>query len=71
MSQKEPSLQPAVRKKKCQICGAEYIYPEKNSLATRFYCAMCAPLSSDLKKILSRMTKRIQTLEAKLNAQSS
>lgn len=70
MPRKEPVLQPSTRDKKCQVCGEEYVYPEKESPATRFHCAICAPLPADIKKILSRMAKRIQTLETKLNAQS-
>jgi polyferredoxin len=66
MSRKEIKLQPATRDKKCQVCGADYIYPEKDSKATRFHCELCAGLPTHYRKILTRMGKRIQSLERKL-----
>lgn len=67
MLKKERPLQPATKDKTCQICGTEYVYPEKDSAATRFYCALCAGLPEPQKKIMTRMAKRIQSLERKLN----
>lgn len=67
---KERRLQPATREKTCQICGTEYIYPEKGTNATRFHCEACSDLPANQKKILTKMAKRIQTLERQLNKQS-
>jgi hypothetical protein len=63
---KETRLQPATREKKCQVCGSEYVYPERDSRATRFHCASCASLPTHLRKVLTRLGKRIQVLERKL-----
>jgi hypothetical protein len=62
---KEPKLQPATREKKCQVCGSEYVYPERDSKATRFHCASCADLPTHFRKVLTRLGKRIQALERK------
>jgi hypothetical protein len=66
MVKKELPLQPATKDKKCQVCGSEYTYPEKGSHATRFHCHTCAALPEAIRKILTKMSKRIQTLERKL-----
>lgn len=66
MARKELPLQPATKDKTCQVCGTEYTYPEKGSNATRFHCATCAGLPDNFRKILTKMSKRIQTLERKL-----
>mgnify|MGYP001555946315 CR=1 FL=1 len=65
---KERKLQPATRDKTCPVCGAAYIYPEKGSRATRFHCEDCAVLPAHFRKILTRLGKRIQTLEKKLKS---
>ncbi|MEZ5278432.1 MAG: hypothetical protein R3F07_18765 [Opitutaceae bacterium] len=62
---KELKVQPATRDKTCQVCGTVYVYPEKGSRATRFHCETCAPLPAPLLKVLTRLGKRIQTLERK------
>jgi predicted aldo/keto reductase-like oxidoreductase len=66
MARKEPKLQPASKDKKCQICGTEYTYPQKDSRSTRFHCELCAELTPIHRKVMSRMAKRIQQLERKL-----
>ena len=66
MPVKEIKLQPATRDKTCGVCGETYTYPEKNSKATRFHCELCAGLPSHYRKILTRMGKRIQSLERKI-----
>lgn len=66
MAKKEPRLQPASKDKKCQICGTEYTYPQKDSKSTRFQCEVCAELPPLHKKIMTRMAKRITSLERKL-----
>jgi hypothetical protein len=66
MPEKKIKLQPATREKKCQICGESYIYPEKNSNATRFHCEVCVELPPAHRKILGRMAKRIELLERKI-----
>ena len=66
MPVKEIKLQPATREKTCGACGEKYIYPEKGSKATRFHCELCAELPSHYRKILTRMGKRIQSLERKI-----
>lgn len=63
---KERKLQPATRDKTCSACGVVYVYPEKGSRATRFHCETCAELPTHFRKILTRLGKRIQTLEKKL-----
>lgn len=68
MTVKKIKLQPATRDKTCQICGEPYVYPEKNSDATRFHCEVCAGLSPAHRKILGRMAKRIASLERKLKS---
>lgn len=65
---KEPRLQPATRDKTCQICGTDYTYPAKGSNATRFHCEVCAELPASQRKILTKMSKRIQSLERKLKS---
>jgi hypothetical protein len=65
---KEPRLQPATREKTCQVCGTSYVYPEKGSKATRFNCESCAELPAHFRKILARMSRRIQNLERKINS---
>jgi hypothetical protein len=66
MPVKERKLLPATRQKMCQVCGTDYTYPELNSKATRFHCELCAELPTHHRKILTRMGKRIQSLERKL-----
>ena len=66
MAKKELPLQPATKDKTCQVCGESYTYPEKGSNATRFHCAVCAALPETLRKILIKMSKRIQSLERKM-----
>ena len=66
MPVKEIKVQPATRQKKCQVCGTEYTYPELDSQATRFHCELCAVLPTHYRKILTRMGKRIQSLERTL-----
>ncbi|NDV63470.1 hypothetical protein G0Q06_13475 [Puniceicoccales bacterium CK1056] len=68
MPEKKIKLQPATRDKKCQVCGAPYVYPEQNSNATRFHCEVCAQLPPAHRKILGRMAKRIDSLERKLKS---
>jgi hypothetical protein len=63
---KEPKLQPATKEKTCQVCGTAFVYPEKDSRATRFHCEACAVLPASFLKVLNRLGKRIQTLERKL-----
>lgn len=65
---KEPKVQPASRNKTCPVCGTAYVYPEKGSRATRFHCETCAALPTELRKVLTRLGKRIQTLERKLSS---
>jgi hypothetical protein len=64
---KEIKLQPASREKTCQVCGNSYVYPEKDSRATRFHCESCAELPLHFRKVLACLSKRIQTLERKIN----
>ncbi|MGC9450335.1 MAG: hypothetical protein ACP5I4_02715 [Oceanipulchritudo sp.] len=66
MPAKEPRLLPATKEKTCQICGESYVYPEKESNATRFHCEACAGLPAQYRKILTKMSKRIQSLERKV-----
>ena len=68
MARKEMPLQPATKDKKCQVCGAEYTYPEKASPATRFHCSLCAGLPEPYRKVMARLSKRIHDLERKLKA---
>jgi len=63
---KDPKLQPATREKTCQVCGSTFIYPEKGSKATRFHCESCADLPVHFRKTLTRLGKRIRTLERKI-----
>ncbi len=65
---KESRLQPATRVKTCQVCGSTFVYPEKASKATRFHCESCADLPAHFRKVLTRLGKRIQTLERKIKA---
>ena len=69
MAKKELPLQPASKEKTCQVCGTGYTYPEKGTNATRFHCAACAALPDAFRKILTKMSKRIQSLERKLKSQ--
>ena len=66
MARKEMPLQPATKEKKCQVCGTEYIYPEKGSPSTRFHCEVCAGLPEAVRKAMGRLAKRVQELERKL-----
>jgi hypothetical protein len=68
MPAKKPKLQPATREKTCQVCGESYIYPEKDSKATRFHCDVCVELPPAHRKILGRMAKRIASLEKQLKS---
>jgi len=63
MPAKPPRLQPATREKSCQVCGANYTYPERGSTATRFHCELCAGLDPDTRKVLQRLAQRVQQLE--------
>ena len=63
MPAKKLKPQPATREKTCTICGVTYTYPEASSAATRHVCELCSGLSVPHRKVLVRMTKRIQTLE--------
>ncbi len=69
MARKEPRLQPATKEKKCQICGTEYTYPQKDSRSTRFHCELCAELPPTQRKVMGRLAKRVQMLERKLKTQ--
>lgn len=69
MPAKPKRIQPATRDKTCQVCGASYVYPQVNSNATRFHCELCVELSPAHRKVLGRMTKRIETLERHLKKQ--
>lgn len=63
MPVKKPRPQPATREKTCAVCGEAYTYPEPGSPATRHLCALCCELSARQRKVLTRMGKRIQSLE--------
>lgn len=63
MSVKTPRPQPATREKICRICGADYIYPVKDSAATRHVCELCSDLPMHQRKVLTRMSQRIEKLE--------
>ena len=56
-------LQPATREKKCTICSVTYIYPEKDSQATRRVCDLCINLSPHEMKVIKRLNDRIIKLE--------
>jgi predicted nucleic acid-binding Zn ribbon protein len=67
MPDKQTRLLPATRDKVCKICGTAYRYPEKGSAATRFHCEACAALPAAFRKVLNRMSMRIDALERKSN----
>jgi len=67
MSVKTPKPQPATREKTCRICGSSYTYPVKGSAATRHVCEVCSDLPAHQRKVLTRMSQRIETLERALS----
>jgi hypothetical protein len=67
MSIKTPKPQPATREKTCRICGASYTYPMKESAATRHTCELCSDLPAHQRKVLTRMSQRIEKLERALS----
>ncbi len=63
MPVKKLKPQPATRNKTCSVCGEVYNYPEPGSPATRHFCELCCELNPTQRKVLTRMAKRIQSLE--------
>jgi hypothetical protein len=58
--------QPATRIRTCRACGKKFEYPIKGNPATRHHCEECVDIPADVRKILERLSSRIQTLELKL-----
>jgi len=61
-----PKLQPETRIRNCRACGKSFEYPIKGSAATRHHCEDCVNLPVNVRKILERLSARIQSLELKL-----
>ena len=58
--------QPETRIRTCRACGKKFEYPLKGNPATRHHCEECVTIPADVRKILERLSARIQSLESKL-----
>jgi len=50
----------------CKTCGGSYEYPAHRSLATRAHCQECATLGPDVRRVVERLTRRINRLSIEL-----
>ncbi|HPA19580.1 MAG TPA: hypothetical protein PLU30_17665 [Verrucomicrobiae bacterium] len=61
--------QPATRIRTCRACGRRYEYPLKGNLATRHHCDECVHVAPDIRRIVEKLSARIQALEKALEMQ--
>lgn len=51
------------RQRTCRACGKKFDYPVRGSHATRHHCEDCVQLPLDVRKVVERLSTRVQTLE--------
>ncbi len=66
-----PATDDEIQQRTCRACGETYPYPVRKSPATRFHCATCAGLATDVRQTLERLNKRIRELERRLAPRAS
>jgi hypothetical protein len=57
-------------KRVCRACGSAYDYPVRQSLSTRSHCEECAVIDVKLRRVLEKMSRRIERPAADVEALS-
>jgi hypothetical protein len=74
MGKTSDDVKQELQERLCRACGTKYKYPVPKSLATRFYCELCAELPAGVRAVIERLHKQVKSLSAevaKLRKQAS